>query len=126
MLSAEQAILLDNLPLECDLIPGAVLFSRLCTCVGKSHLYLAQESLSITELVLVKQEQELISGDLSVPDSKAQLKMGFAQPLLVSDEKSCVSQGFTQQIAQELLGSSALSSQGPWWKHQPSSCGWIC
>lgn len=77
LLPAEQAILLGNLPLECDLIPGAVLFSRLCTCVGKSHLYLAQEPLSITELVLVKHQQELISGQLSVPDSKAQLKMLF-------------------------------------------------
>lgn len=77
LLPAEQAILLGNLPLECDLIPGAVLFSRLCTCVGKSHLYLAQEPLSITELVLVKHQQELISGQLSVPDSKTQLKMLF-------------------------------------------------
>lgn len=63
LLSAKQAILLlGNLPLECDSIPGAVSFSRLYICVRKSHLCLAMESLSIIELVLVKHEQELISG----------------------------------------------------------------
>lgn len=76
LLSAEQAILLlGSLPLECDFIPGAVLSSRLCVCVGKSHLYLATESPSITELVLVKHEQGLISGTFVSPDSKTPLKM---------------------------------------------------
>lgn len=85
LLSAEQAILLlGDLPLECDFIPGAVLFSRLCMCVGKSYWYLATESLSITELVLVKHQQGLISGTFVSPDSKTQLKIaGFAQSLCI-------------------------------------------
>lgn len=67
LLSAEQFFCWVVYPWSV-MIPGVVLFSRLyiCArnpiCVRKSHLCLAMESLSITELVLVKHEQELISG----------------------------------------------------------------
>lgn len=118
LLSAEQAIfLLGNLPLECDFIPGAVWFSRLCICVGKSHLYLAMESPSITELVLVKQEQGLWYLCVSRLKNSTE-NAGFAQSLLISDGRLWASLGITQQIAQELLDSSALSSWGLW-KHLP-------
>lgn len=117
LLSAEQAILLlGNLPLECDFIPGAVLFSRLCICVGKSHLHLAMESLSITELVLVEHRQEVISGTFVSPDSKTQLKM-LVLPSLCSFWMGSSGLAWGSP-SRELLDSSALSSQSLW-KHQP-------
>lgn len=84
-------------------------------------MHLAMESLSITELVLVKQgyrKLELISGTFVSPLSPQTKKLNWkclfcvTLLLLTQDGKPWFSLRFTQQIAQELLDASARSFQG--------------
>lgn len=111
-----------TLSLELCCSPGSAFVweNRICTW--------PTESLSITELVLVKHEQELISGTFVSPDSKTPLKM-LGLPNLCSFQMG--GSGLAWGSPSRLLRSSLISLllvpgvdgstfPGLW------LCGWIC